>query len=115
MAVEYCNIAEPTDPFRIFLEAGEIKLINNAAGAISATACYNGFHAGIIQHFLEVISALFVTTRKIGCTFSDSLPHSYLKAPALQCLHRISNTFIGDKAGRTSNTDRVAGLKGSGN
>src|SRR5262245_21975739 len=105
MAMQYCNIAESTYPFRLFYESSEVKAVNNAAHAIAATPHYYRVQFRIIQHVLQVGAAFFICAGKVELAIAYGLPFFHVKSPAVQYFYCVCNALPCHITRRTSNTN----------
>ncbi len=105
------DIAVACDPFGMFEKVAEPEPVDYADAAVASTHAQNGADAGIVEHFLEVRSALVIGAGK-GIAPFEQVPAEYrMQAPGTEdCDGRLDFLF-GKTAGRCRNPNGITGAE----
>ena len=109
--VEHCHVAEPDDPFWLLAQAVEVDERQQPYRAVTALEADDGFHAGIVDHRLQVGGALGIGACEIGLLAVGGMrPELNLQAPRFEALaHFCRVGLLRQFPRRGDDAHRVAG------
>lgn len=107
------DIAESDQPFGSLPECGEIQAVDDPSHPISPACAKNGIHGVIIEHALQIRSALLIGPGKISIAGTQGLPLDHPESPFIaQYLETCPHPAFGHVPCRTDHTDGIPFAQG---
>jgi hypothetical protein len=111
MAMQYGDIAKAYDPLGMAFELGEIKLVYDPGGSITAPCAHDGFDLFVVQHLLQVGPSFFISTAKGKVAGANGFAYPYTEIPAFEDAYGRLDVFPFNITGRAGDPDNIAGLQ----
>lgn len=105
------NIAVATNPFGMIHKICEIKPVDDAHRAVTATRTPNRLDVRIIHKSLKISSALLIGTRKLEMLVEKILTDSHSKALGFKKIDSRFYLIGGNLTGRSHNADAISGMQ----
>src|SRR5450432_199347 len=87
VALQYCDITKPNDPFWFLYEVPEVQLVDNPYTAITTSCTHNGTNRRIVEHFLHVRKPFSIRPSKNKIPRAHGLAYTQIETPTLHGLN----------------------------